>query len=209
MTVGRGRREEADFTQLEEQSYAAKFQTIPAGEDQDIDWSSRGLSPNRVVARRDKLVENFYADKYLKKTDGRTNDAKRAATSRFGDSDSPMASQGGFSDLEFVFDRKNRFIDLVDHIRRINSPETNSQSAVQGKAVDRNAGENFLPAFKKESGANLTRVTKREPVERSYSPYTRKYKLAIMLLKPDQRGFVNKYVPVDSAPKLLKPTSQK
>jgi hypothetical protein len=33
MTVGRGRRDETDFTKLEEESYAAKFRTIPVGED--------------------------------------------------------------------------------------------------------------------------------------------------------------------------------
>ena len=80
------------------------------------------MSPNRVVAKKDKLIENFYAAKYRKTKEGNFLDDDRAATSRFGDSDSPFASRGGFSDMEFVYDRKNRFLDLVDHVRRLNSP---------------------------------------------------------------------------------------
>jgi len=44
-----------------------------------------------VVAKKDKLIENFYAAKYRKTKDKNFLDEDRAATSRFGDSDSPLA----------------------------------------------------------------------------------------------------------------------
>jgi len=90
-------------------------------------WSTRGLSPNRVVPVREKMREHSYTAKYMQTiglNSGRFADEDRNTTSRFGDSDSHkwMASQGYF-DIEYVFDRKNRFLDLVEHVRRINSPE--------------------------------------------------------------------------------------
>lgn len=88
MTGGRGRRDETGLN--DEELFVSRYQTIPVGEDQDIDWSSRGLSPNRVVSRRDKTIENAFTAKYLKthavSKFGQETD--KAATSRFGDSDS-------------------------------------------------------------------------------------------------------------------------
>lgn len=166
----------------------SRYQTIPVEDDLDVDWSTRGLSPNRVVTRREKAVETVYTTKY-KHSAARFGDEEKG-TSRFGDSDSREL----YSDTDFVFDRKNRFLDLVEHVRRLNSPDVSA--GVIRDFTDHKRGGSFSPSFLQEPAR----------AQQSVSPFSRKYKLSIMLLKPDQRGFVNKYVPADSPPKLLKPT---